>query len=59
MILHHVNNIEHNIKKYLYLHGANPSNTSMKLYLKTVTLKNDASGEITNFQRDLFFKEHS
>ena len=30
----------------------------MILYIKTVTLKNDASGEITNFQSDLFFKEH-
>ena len=28
----------------------------MILYIKTVTLKNDASGEITNFQNDLFLK---
>ena len=49
MFLHHVNNIEHNIKKYLYWHASNPSYTSMILYIKTDTLKNDASSETTNF----------
>ena len=47
MFLHHVNNIEHNIKKYLYWHGSNPSYNSMILYIKTDTLKNDASSETT------------
>ena len=46
MFLHH---IEHNIKKYLYWHGSNPSYTCMILYIKTDTLKNDASSETTNF----------
>ena len=49
MFLHHVNNIEHNIKKYLYWHGSNPSYNSMILYIKTDTLKNDASSETANF----------
>ena len=29
---------------------------SMILYIKSITLKNDASSEMTNFQRDLFSK---
>ena len=37
---------------YLQWHGGN-------LSYKKNTLKNDASSEITNFQRDLFFKENS
>ena len=28
----------------------------MILYIKTITLKNDASIKMTHFQRDLFFK---
>ena len=31
----------------------------MILYIKTVTLTNDASRKINNFQKDLYFKEHS
>ena len=58
MFLHHVNNIEHNIKEYLCWHRRNPSYTSMILYIKIVTLKNDASNKITNFQSDPFFQEH-
>ena len=45
-------------KTNLYWHGGNIFYTSMVLYIKTVALKNDASGEITNFQNDIFFKEH-
>ena len=59
MFFHYVNNIEYNVKKYLHWHGENLSYTSIILYIKTVKLKNDASREITNFQRDLFLKEHS
>ena len=44
--------------KDLYWHGGNLSYISMILDIKTVTLKNDASGKITNFQSDPFFKEH-
>ena len=29
------------------------------MYIKTGALKNDASSEITKFQGDIFFKEHS
>ena len=57
MFLHHVNNIEHNTKKYLYWHGSNPSYTSMILYIKTDTLKNDASSEKTNFTSEEFFNK--
>ena len=32
---------------------------SLVLYIKTVTSKNDASSKITNFQKDMYFKEHS
>ena len=31
----------------------------MPIYIKTITLRNHASSEITNFQKDLFFKEYS
>ena len=59
MFLHRVNYIEHDIKQNIYngMEG-NLFYTSMILYVKTATLKNDASGKITNFQSDLFFKEH-
>ena len=57
MFFHYANNADHNIKKDIY--AGNLCYTSIILYIKTVTLKNDASSEITNFQRDLFFKEHS
>ena len=55
MFLHRVNNIEHNRGG----NGGNLSDTSMILYIKTVTLKNDASSEIIKFQREIIFKEHS
>ena len=58
-VLQFHDNIEHNIKKKIFT-GIEiiPLIPSMiLLYIKTVTLKNDASCEITNFQRDL--KEHS
>ena len=58
MLLHRVNNIEHGIKQNIYRHGGNLFYAFMILYVKKVTLKNDASGEITNFYGDLFFKEH-
>ena len=56
MFLHRVNYIEHDIKQNIYngMEG-NLFYTSMILYVKTATLKNDASGKITNFQSDLFF----
>ena len=67
MFLHRVINIENDIKKISIWHEGNLSYTSMILYMKIVTLKNYASGKITNFQSDLFlkatwrllFKEHS
>ena len=61
MFLHRVNNTEYDIKQNIYTgmeHGGNLFYTSMILYIKTVILKNDASSELTNFQSDLFFKEH-
>ena len=45
-LLHHGNNIECNIEKDLYWHEGNLSYTSIYL---TVTLRNYASSEITNF----------
>ena len=32
---------------------------SLVLYIETVTSKNDASSKITNFQKDMYFKEYS
>ena len=58
MFFHRVNDIEHNIKQNVYTGMYNLSYTSMTLYIKTVTLKNDVSSEITKFQKDIFFKEH-
>ena len=57
-VLQFHDNIEHNIKKNIFT-GIEiiPLIPSMILYIKTVTLKNNASCEITNFQRDL--TEHS
>ena len=58
MFLHCVNYIEHDIKQNIYTDMEVMSYTSMILYIKAVTLNNDASGKITNFHSDLFFKEH-
>ena len=41
----------------LYWHGGNLSYTSMILYIKTVTLKNDVPSKINNFQGDVFLKK--
>ena len=59
MFLHHVNDIGQYKTKYLYWHGVNISYTSIILYIMSIALKNNSSSEIANFQRDLFFKEHS
>ena len=59
MFLHRVNNIRQYKVKCLYWHGGDISYTSMIMYIKTGTLKNDASSEIIKFQGDIFFKEHS
>ena len=40
---------------FQYWYGSNLP-TSMILYVKTITLKNDSPSKMTNFQRDLFFK---
>ena len=56
MFLYHVNDIEHTIKiKYLSCHGGNLSYTSMIVYIKTVSFKNDVFSEI----KRPIFKEHS
>ena len=48
MLLHRVNNIQHNIKQNIH-----------DTVYKNSYLKNDASSKKTNFQMYLFFKEHS
>ena len=69
VFLHRINNTEHNIKQNIYpgmevICLIRPcqyryfDTSSMILYIKRVTLKNDASNKMTNFQRDLFLKEH-
>ena len=55
MFLYHVNNIEHNIKEYLYWQRDNPSYSSMTLYIKTVILKNDTFSEITITSKGKYF----
>ena len=52
MFLHHVNNIGHNIKK---ISIGNLSYSSMILYIKTVTLKNDTFSEITITSKGKYF----
>ena len=39
--------------------GVSKNNVINWLYIKTITSKDDASSEITNFLKDLFFKKHS
>ena len=55
MFLHHVNNVEHNIKKYLHWQRDNPSYSSMTLYIKTATLKNDTFSEVTISSKGKYF----
>ena len=59
MFLHRATNIEHHIKQNIYT-GIEAISFIPPLYsIEKQLLKNDASSEITNFQKDLFFKEHS
>ena len=55
MFLHRVNNVQHNIKQDIYT-GMEVISLSLILYIKSITLKSDASSEMTNFQRNLFSK---
>ena len=59
MFLHRATNIEHHIKQNIYT-GIEAISFIPPLYsIEKQLLKSDASSEITNFQKDLFFKEHS
>ena len=59
MFLHRASNVEHHIKQNIYT-GIEAISLIPPLHsIEKQLLKSDASSEITNFQRDLFFKEHS